>query len=304
MRYLKSRRSTRLFALLAAAALVLAACGDDDDSGEDVSAGGIQSLDDLDGATIGVQSGTTGETYARENAPEGATVKDYEDEAAIFAALDANEVQAVIQDLPVNGYQAQESDAYEVVETYATGEEYGFATTPENEALIDAVNGALADIRADGTYDELFDRWIPAEWYDAGEVDDESEAGAEDDAGAEDEGDEEESDAEEFSLVTSGTLTICTDAPYEPFEFEDEDGEWTGFDMDLMREIANRLGLEMAVSVQPFEGIWLAPAAGNCDIVASAMTITEERSENALFSDGYFEADQSLLIRAEDAAEE
>lgn len=104
----------------------------------------------------------------------------------------------------------------------------------------------------------------------------------------------------EFDTVEAGTLTVCTDAPYIPFEFQDDDGNWTGFDMDLMAEIADRLGYELAVTVQPFDGIWLAPAAGTCDIVASAMTILPERAENALFSDPYFDADQSLLIRVAD----
>lgn len=100
-----------------------------------------------------------------------------------------------------------------------------------------------------------------------------------------------------------GMLTVCTDSPYEPFEFKDENDEWTGFDLELMREIADRMNMDMDVSDQPFEGIWLAPAAGHCDIVASAMTITEDRAENALFSDPYFEADQSLLVTAENEDE-
>lgn len=105
-----------------------------------------------------------------------------------------------------------------------------------------------------------------------------------------------------LGLISAGALTVCTDAPYEPFEFQDENGEWTGFDMDLMRAIATEIGdLRLEVTVQPFDGIWLAPRAGTCDIVASAMTITEERQANALFTDPYFDADQSLLVRAEDA---
>lgn len=95
------------------------------------------------------------------------------------------------------------------------------------------------------------------------------------------------------------TLTVCSDMPYEPMEFE-EDGRATGFDIELMREIAERLDRELEVSDQPFDGIWLAPRAGTCDIVASSMTITPEREEEALFSDPYFDADQSLLVRAED----
>ena len=107
--------------------------------------------------------------------------------------------------------------------------------------------------------------------------------------------------AAEVETLEAGVLKICTDAPYEPFEFQDDDGEWTGFDMDLLRAVATNLELELDVVVRTFEGIWTAPAAGECDIVASAMTITDERAENALFSDPYFDADQSLLIRSDDA---
>jgi ABC-type amino acid transport substrate-binding protein len=109
----------------------------------------------------------------------------------------------------------------------------------------------------------------------------------------------------DLTTINAGKLTVCTDAPYEPFEFEDENGEWTGFDMDLMREIAGGIGdgLELEVTVQPFDGIWLAPAAGTCDIVASAMTITPERQAQALFSDPYYDSAQSLLVLESRAAE-
>ena len=104
-----------------------------------------------------------------------------------------------------------------------------------------------------------------------------------------------------LELVKDGALTVCSDAPYEPFEFQAEDGTWTGFDMDIMRKIAESNDLELEVSVQPFDGIWLAPAAGKCDVVASSMTITEERAQAADFTDTYFDAFQSLLVRKADA---
>lgn len=105
-----------------------------------------------------------------------------------------------------------------------------------------------------------------------------------------------------FQPISAGKLTVCSDAPYEPFEYQDESGNWIGFDMDLMTAVAKRYGLTLEVTKQPFDGIWLAPAAGTCDIVASSITITEERAQNAAFSDPYFDADQSLLVRNEDAA--
>jgi polar amino acid transport system substrate-binding protein len=107
--------------------------------------------------------------------------------------------------------------------------------------------------------------------------------------------------AADLNLVSQGRLTVCSDIPYEPFEFE-EGGEFTGFDIDLVRAIAQDLGLELQVQVTPFDAIQsgAALAAGQCDLAASAMTITEDREKNVDFSDPYFDADQSLLIRAED----
>lgn len=105
-------------------------------------------------------------------------------------------------------------------------------------------------------------------------------------------------------LVTPQTLTVCSDVPYAPFEMEDEStpSGYTGFDIDLMQEMADRLGLDLAVVDAGFDAIQSGQAlsAGQCDVAASAMTITAEREENVDFSDPYFEADQSLLIRAED----
>jgi polar amino acid transport system substrate-binding protein len=121
--------------------------------------------------------------------------------------------------------------------------------------------------------------------------------GDDDDSGDETGGSEGDAPAEE----ERGTLAVCSDTPYEPFEFEDPDtGEQTGFDIEIIREVADRMGDDIEVTDQPFEGIWLAPQAGTCDIVASAMTINPERAENALFSDPYFDAEQSLLVLAED----
>ena len=104
----------------------------------------------------------------------------------------------------------------------------------------------------------------------------------------------------DLATISDGKLTVCTDSPYPPFEFE-EDGEFTGFDMEILRAIATNLGLELSVIVVPFDGIWLLPASGQCDLVGSAMTITPERAAEALFSEPYFDADQSLLVNAADA---
>ncbi len=107
-------------------------------------------------------------------------------------------------------------------------------------------------------------------------------------------------DGAALDLVSSGTLTVCTDAPYPPMEFE-QDGEFTGFDIELMRAIAGELGLDLAVVNSGFDPITSGTAmqSGDCDIAAASITITEEREENIDFSDPYFVADQSLLVKSD-----
>lgn len=110
-------------------------------------------------------------------------------------------------------------------------------------------------------------------------------------------------DGSDLTLVSEGTLTVCTDAPYPPMEMEDADAEggYTGFDIELIRAIADDLGLGLAVNNTGFDPITsgLAMEAGDCDVAAASITINEEREENIDFSEPYFTADQSLLASDE-----
>lgn len=110
-------------------------------------------------------------------------------------------------------------------------------------------------------------------------------------------GGDDEISAGDLTLVSEGVLTVCTDSPYVPMEFE-RDGEFTGFDIELMRAIAGEMGLDLAVTNTGFDPITsgLAMEAGNCDIAAASITIRPDREENIDFSDPYFTADQSLLV--------
>lgn len=106
--------------------------------------------------------------------------------------------------------------------------------------------------------------------------------------------------AADLDLVAEGTLTVCSDVPYAPFEDFDEasDTGYSGFDIDIVTEVADGLGLELAVVDSAFDGLQsgLSLNSGQCDVVASAMTITEEREANIDFSDGYYDSEQSLLV--------
>jgi polar amino acid transport system substrate-binding protein len=100
----------------------------------------------------------------------------------------------------------------------------------------------------------------------------------------------------EVSLVFEGALTVCTDMPYAPFEYE-EKGKPTGFDIDLIRKVADSLEADLDVIDVSFDDITSGDSLNNdvCDVAISAMTITGERARVLDFSSPYFDAKQALI---------
>jgi ABC-type amino acid transport substrate-binding protein len=109
-------------------------------------------------------------------------------------------------------------------------------------------------------------------------------------------GNGETTGAAELETLTSGTLTVGSDIPYAPFEFGDPP-DYKGVDVDIVNEVAERLGLDVKFVKTPFDTIIRNLAQGKFDMVASSLTITEERKQTVDFSDPYFLADQSLMIK-------
>ena len=103
-----------------------------------------------------------------------------------------------------------------------------------------------------------------------------------------------------LQTVERGALTVCSDIPYAPFEFE-EGGKQVGIDIELAEAIGGELGLRTAIKDTDFDGIFAALAAGQCDMVASSVSITDERRQNNEFSQDYYEIRQSILVRKADA---
>ena len=95
-------------------------------------------------------------------------------------------------------------------------------------------------------------------------------------------------------LVQKGHLLMCSDVPYPPQEFFDENGNPVGLDVEIGQEIANRLGLQFQVVNSVFDTIIAAVTSGKCDIIISAMNITPDRQKQVSMIP-YFEAGQSFV---------
>ncbi|WP_327427754.1 transporter substrate-binding domain-containing protein [Streptomyces sp. NBC_01236] len=128
---------------------------------------GITSLADVKakGKKLGAQAQTTGEDYARK---QGFDPVSFESSDAVLSGLRSGQVQAVIIDYPVvQGWLKDKAnaDAFSVVDNLNTGEQYGFTVKKGNTKLLAAINKAIKDAKADGTYKKLYEQWIGP--YDA-----------------------------------------------------------------------------------------------------------------------------------------
>ena len=125
----------------------------------------VNDLAALKGKTVGAQSGTTGSEFATAGAAaNGYTVKDFQGADDLVTALKAGQVDAVIQDSPINGYAATQSGAELVVSKVfeGAGEEYGFVVPKDNPGLTAALNTGLDAIKADGTYKTMLTKYLGA----------------------------------------------------------------------------------------------------------------------------------------------
>ncbi len=99
-----------------------------------------------------------------------------------------------------------------------------------------------------------------------------------------------------YQLVEPGTLTVCSDIPYPPFEFE-QDGKITGYDIELVEAVAEKLELGVEIIDSSFEAIESGASLTGCDLNASSISITEARQRVMAFTGPYLDDDLVLVAR-------
>ena len=119
------------------------------------------SQDDLKDAVIGVQQGTSGEDWVKENVPD-AELAPFTGITEVMAALRTGKVTAAVYDQPVaeNLVANEFKDDAKVLDIIATGEQYGIAINKDNTKLVEDINKVLAEMESDGTLDKLKEQYI------------------------------------------------------------------------------------------------------------------------------------------------
>ena len=257
----------KLVKTIAAAALavtMLAGCG------ESVKPNEVFSVADLNNRTVGVQLGTTGDIYASDI--EGATIERYKRGSDAVQALKQGKVDAVIIDNePAKVFVSKNEDLMILDEAFAV-EEYAIAIKKGNSELTEAINGALAELKEDGTLASIAANWIGDAAGTCPYV------------------------TPEGTEYTNGTLVMATNAEFPPYELL-EGTEVVGFDADMMKAVCDKLGYELKIENMDFDSIIAAVDSGKADVGAAGMTVTEDRLKNIDFSDPYTTATQVIIVR-------
>lgn len=98
---------------------------------------------------------------------------------------------------------------------------------------------------------------------------------------------------------TAKVLKVGAETTFPPFEFQDETSkDYVGFDIDLAKAIGKQMGYEVQIQNIGFDGLIPALDAGNIDVIASAMTITDERAKKVNFSKPYYKSGLSIVVNS------
>lgn len=98
------------------------------------------------------------------------------------------------------------------------------------------------------------------------------------------------------AILANGKITVCSDTPFEPFEFQDDKGNLVGFDVDLIKMLAKQMDVSFEFLATPFDTIIPALNARNCDLIASDITATLKRALSANFTDPYLQTGQIAMV--------
>ncbi len=248
------------------------------DSAASASTQAIQSLDDLAGKTVGVQLGTTGDLLMSEEVGEGddklgiAGVEQYNKAADAVQALLTNKIDAVcIDDQVAKKFVEANPDKLTTLDTAFAEESYAIAVSKDNADLTEQLNGAIAELKEDGTLDAILDKYIAKVEGAEGYI------------------------SPEGTEYPNGTLVMATNATFDPYEYI-ENGEIVGIDAEFAKALCDKLGYDLHIEDMEFDSIIAAVNSGKADFGMAGMTVTPERQQEIDFTDTYCTAAQSIIV--------
>lgn len=160
-----------------------------------------------------------------------------------------------------------------VIEIDLTSEEYAFGVDKDQPELLEKANAFIAEIKSDGTFDEICNNYfgdgtpvaVKSAKYDE----------------------------------SKDQLVVATNAAFEPFEYMQGE-DYYGIDMEIAAKFAEYLGVELVIQNMDFDAVCLSVGQHKCDIAMAGLTVKPEREEYVTFTDSYYSASQKLIVKSTD----
>ncbi len=243
----------------------------------------LRSIDQLKNERLAAQRGTVGQFIAEDMLGDnkGRLLTTYEKYVDAIAALRQGKVRAVVMDeMPAKRF-LNDVEGLAIMDKALSEENYAIGFRKGNKELVEAVNKALAEIKADGTLNAIFEKY-----YGTFLAGDSSTIKPE--------------DIDFNKGAKGGKLVVGTEAGFAPYELRVGSG-YIGIDVEMCAAIAKKLDRELVIENMNFDALPMAVSTNKVDMICAGITVTDERKENMDFSENYVVgAKQVAVVRADD----
>jgi polar amino acid transport system substrate-binding protein len=223
------------------------------------------------GKTFAVPTGTVADQFVLKRFPD-AKLAYYNSPLDCALAVQGGKADAGVYDLPVLKNIVARNEGLSVLPELIVGDRYGFGFRKADTTLKQAVDGVLAELKSNGTYDDMMKRWFPDKGSPAPMPD--------------------------IPLTgANGVLRFGTAAATEPMSFVDARRKVVGFDVEFAARVAQKLGKQLEISDMEFGALLPALIAGKVDMIGAGLSITEERAKRILFSESYYPSGIAVVVR-------
>ena len=239
----------------------------------------LKSVEQLKTEKLAAQRGTVGQFIAEDllGDKKASLLTTYEKYVDAVASLRQGKIRAIIMDeMPAKRF-LQSVEGLAIMDEALSEENYAIGFRKGNTELVEKVNKALSEMKADGTLGKIFDKYLNGDYLEI------------------------KPETIDFNKgAKGGKLVVGTEAGFAPYELKVGNG-FIGIDIEMCAEIAKKLDRELVVEHMNFDALPMAVSTNKVDMICAGITVTDERKENMDFSDNYVVgAKQVALVRADD----
>lgn len=242
----------------------------------------ISKYEQLKGKKVGVKTGTAAQRFLEKNKDKyDFTLKTFDTGDLMYNSLSAGDVDAVMDDQPVIEYAINQGQNLKIsMKGEAVGSfAFGVKKGSKHEHLVTEFNEALAQMKEDGSLDEIINKWTASK-------------GSSDSAVP-----ETSTPAGQKASPTKDKYIIASDSSFAPFVFQDDSNQYTGIDMELIKAIAKDQGFTVEVTNPGFDAAINSVQTGQADGIIAGMSVTDARKKTFDYSDPYYTANSILAVK-------